>query len=351
MEAELFDVEIPVAICNARLLVVDRWSYKIPSDSWVVLEHLFRQTWVDNNNADGLQSTIRFAAGVLDYKDGEEECVRQLCRAAAQNMNTGSILDHIQTGTVRKEKHSLPADSQKLTTTNHLVAAAAYLGDLVYIVRLSKQGEIDSSKDVYFGKPLRCAVSQGHFDLVTFMLDHSVDVNQAGLEPGWAGLEMRCGITALSEAAFTGREGLVRLILSPVYGCSVLGVKYDLAILRAAAGGHLKTVQLLMRHVNMVPSSRLLDCILVEAATNGHEKTVQYALQIRANPSTREPCTSYPSPLQAAARSGYAEVMKILLDHGATHWHMYWPQGIIRETQRRGNKRTLQVLQESGVWH
>src|SRR5947207_15496255 len=50
-------------------------------------------------------------------------------------------------------------------TTNHVVAAAAYLGDNLFFKRVPKEEAIQNDNNIYFGTPLECAAKQSHYEI------------------------------------------------------------------------------------------------------------------------------------------------------------------------------------------
>ena len=331
-------------MCNAELLEVEYREHGMLrlAPWWLVSEHIFRKTSANDYGTKNLPAAIRLAAQSLVGKTAKDpeiaqfDCIRKLSKAAACAMGTREMIHFLQSGS---EDDKLYLDRR--STTNHIVTAAAYLGDLEYITRLAKGGEVDCSENVYFGNPLRCAVTQGHYELVKLLLDHGADVNHGGAGQGQ-------GSTALQAAAATGREDIINLILDEKYGGHTSGRDYDYAILKAASAGHLSVVQDLMKRVNMKPSQVLRNCILLEGAAHGHEMVVHFALQIGANPNTAESCNCFHIPITDAARHGYDNIVKILLENGAIP-KLGGKQDTISKAARREHRKTVLVLLEYGI--
>ncbi|KAK0117990.1 hypothetical protein ONS95_012301 [Cadophora gregata] len=307
-----FDREIPVAMCNTRLLESGHpRTVLFPSNSWLVQEHIFRETWGKRQRNNNLPAALFLAAETLtpkackNPKSEQEQLIRKLCRAAVLNLHTLEVLSYLKPGAEQKE-----AKLRHHSSNNHVASAAAYLGDFNYFKDLIGQNqEIDSAESNYFGNPLRCAILQGHFDLVKFMLDHNVDVNYPALGKG-------LGSTALCVAASTGRQDCVELLLDPKYNCdtSTLILKY--AILGAASAGHLEIVKILLRRSDEDPKPVSLNRILWEGCRCGQENIVQFALQLGADPNKKEEACGG-LPLKAALRRNRADVTKTLLKNGA----------------------------------
>jgi ankyrin repeat protein len=342
IKTELFNQEIPLAMCNSELLEIEHRRLR-RAPSWLVAEHVFRKTWASDYGTKNLPAAIRLAAQSLlrkttaDPKTAQEDCIRKLSKAAVwAAMNTNSVLHLLVSGS---EEDRLYLDRR--STTNHVVAAAAYLGDREYITRLANGGEIDCSENIYFGNPLRCAVAQGHYELAKILLDHGADVNHGGAGKGQ-------GSTALQAAAVAGREDIINLILDEKYRCHTSGNDYDRAILEAASAGHLSVVQDLMKRVNMDPSQVLRNCLLLKGSAHGHENVVLFALQIGANPNTAETCNSFHIPITDAANHGYDSIVKILLENGAIP-KLGGRQDTISKAARREHRKTVQVLLEYGI--
>ena len=227
------------------------------------------------------------------------------------------------------------------STSNHSLAAAAVLGDLAYFTSLPKETVIDSSENLYFGNPLRAAAKHGHHSIVRLLLDRGVDVNKTG-----ANLEY--GKTALQAAAFAGHGGIVKLILEPSYQCRIARDDYEDAILKAASTGHLNIAQLLVQHVDMQATKSQWNHLLAIAAFNGQTEVVHFALQNGANANCIVLKAPFRNPLSAAAKRGHAEVMKVLLAHGARPalGRRYCP---LKLAAKKGYRQAVQVLLDNGV--
>lgn len=265
MEFGTFDRDIPVAMCNARILESGhRRVWRVPKTSWLVEEHIFRETSRKQPQHANLPAAIILATNTLTPKESgnsefdKEQIVRKLSRAAACELDIRAILSYLKPEAEQKEIYL-----RHKSTTNHVVSAAAYLGDLSFFEKLYPQHEnIDSSENIYFGNPLRCAILQGHLDLVRFMLDQNVDVNKAGSGTGF-------GSTALEAAASSGRRDLVDLILEPEYGCTISGENFENAVLEAASAGHLTMVRHLIQRFAMDVTLELSNHPLMEACKRG----------------------------------------------------------------------------------
>lgn len=346
-------------MCNAKLLEIPhKWLHFVPHGSWLVVEHIFRKTWTANHGSGNLPAAIRQATRALimetsldhetpsDYETKEENCVRILCNAAARKMATRSILYYLDSETEQGERYEGPN-----CTTNHLVSAAACLGDLKFFIRLSSEGTIDSSENIYFGNPLRCAVDHGNYELTRFLLNNGVDVNMT------SGYRR----TVLELAAFAGQKDFTHLILNPKYNCDTSGEDYEYAILRASAGGHLEIVQLLIEHVNKELTQLFRNRLLFEAAKHGQDEVVVWALQIGADPNNCERCNGWSVPITAAAARGYYKVIQILLENGAIpkpnggRMRTLFPSLRRSRTldgpqaRRQGYKRAVQLLLDNGM--
>ncbi|PVH81486.1 ankyrin [Cadophora sp. DSE1049] len=312
-QVETFDREIPMAMCNTRILESQhRRTMFFPPNSWLVEEHIFRETWVKQDRNNNLPAAILLAAETLAPKTSKslefdkEQIVRKLCRAAALKLNMPDILSCLEPGAEQKVVHL-----RRRSTSNHIVSAAAYLGDLDFFVALIAQNQrIDSSENIYFGNPLCCAILQGHFDLVKFMLDHNVNVNQSVLGAG-------NGATALRAAASTGRQDLVNLLLEPRYNCNTSGEDLEDAVLGAASAGHLPIVQNLLQRFDADPPLEFLNKILFAGCRFGHDNIVLFALQLGSDPNKEGRFSDWQWPLSVAAERCHTPVIKTLLNNGA----------------------------------
>ncbi|KAF2471461.1 ankyrin [Lindgomyces ingoldianus] len=228
-------------------------------------------------------------------------------------------------------------DDDELTRVNeyvdrrrNMLAAAAYLGITALVQRLVDRGVED--KGTRFGYPLNCAVAGGNLDVIRLLRDRKFVLSHAhypNFLPSNHGLVLRI----LCEPAW-GRSGP----RSPESPGHISNVAY--AIMRAVAIGDSETVTYLLgraetygRKYELLEWFKsvggLYDSMLWIAAHHGHMGLVQHALQNDASVDRMLGWSIWGirgvvpgrritgSPLDAAAKSGHWEIVRLLLDTGA----------------------------------
>ncbi|KAG4435273.1 hypothetical protein IFR05_009233 [Cadophora sp. M221] len=292
----IFYKEIPAAMINAGLLAIEhRWLFfPFPNKSWLVEEYIYLEQKISLQHFYSLPTPL----------------LPRICQLrAAQSLSMSRKLSNPTFANLAAQRHRTFTHAHK-SDTNLIEAAAAYLVYLDFFIRLlGEKGAIDASEPMYFGNPLRNAILQDNFDLLAFLLDNGVDVNHGERGKGFSK-------TALQAAASTGRHRFIELLLHPRYGCRTSGRDFESAVLSAVFAGHLPIVRYLMEIADMVPTPEFCNRILLEAAKYGWEEIVKFALQMGADPNKSERCYGFQIPITAAARSGYAAVVRILLENG-----------------------------------
>ena len=171
---------------------------------------------------------------------------------------------------------------------------------------LENQADVDKS-DVDYTTPLMAACSKGHNECVLLLLQHRAAVNKIDIT----------GATPLYQACSAGHDKAVQVLL---------GARADVNTREAGAGwtplfaaswyGHSTVVQHLVEanaDINKVEHSYDWPPLL-GAVHEGNERVV--SVLVNANVNVNQPVkTRY--PLSEAASKGYANIVKILLRHGA----------------------------------
>lgn len=154
------------------------------------------------------------------------------------------------------------------------------------------------------GTALRAAASRGHVLLVQSLVQ---DEDGVGIDDYYLN-------ESLEDAVSHGHEVVAKLLLK--HGARV---KPDTtAVINAALGGHLQTVQLLIdqgANVNLRNSEG--QTALHSAISRADEALVRLLLQSGAQPNTKLPGYSTKSVLSAAVVNGHSEIVRMLIDHGA----------------------------------
>lgn len=191
---------------------------------------------------------------------------------------------------------------------------------------------------------LRLATKENHFEIVNFLLDQGVDVNNAFFSD-----------TALNVAADRGHIDIIELLLER--GAKIEPEpprkEIDLPLFTAARNGDTEIVNIFLDEGAQVDYKTAKGKTpLYCASLNGHANTVRLLLEHGANVNNRQ--NDGGTPLMAAAQAGHAEVAKVLLEHHANinhHCAGSRPRGYtpLSLAVMRGHTKVAQVLLEGGA--
>lgn len=237
------------------------------------------------------------------------------CRSIA-TLGLDAVLAHITPG--KTSASSSPDDS------SHILAAAAYLGDVPLVRRLLDEGAQINPDTTYFGRPLEAAASQGHTDIVRLLLDLGAAVNDAEAAPPdrddfvvmRSAKSRKVTATALEAASTAGHFETVRTLLEPRYMISHSGLSFKRSTYHSAKEGHIEVFRLLLESSEPAPSIRTMECITFTACSEGYTEVLRLLLDKGVDPNVRYD-EEVDTPLARAADSDLAPVVRLLLERGA----------------------------------
>ncbi|XP_023224750.1 ankyrin-1-like [Centruroides sculpturatus] len=237
---------------------------------------------------------------------------------------------------------------EQFQTPLHKAAAEGYSDIVELLLKVAKEESLDIMKEIIAEKDeddnsaLHLAVEKGHFNVTKILLEHDADVNSSG--------EFR--MYPLHLASTIGSLGIVKLLIEYNAQVNCLNYQQETPLHRAASFNHKDIIDYLIKHGALIECR----CInhftpLLLAAKEGHidaikillennadvsvvdrnEKSVVYWLCERNHPEALKilledsfaPNLIFKedayenNPLHVAAEHGYADVLKILLEHGA----------------------------------
>lgn len=174
---------------------------------------------------------------------------------------------------------------------------AASRNELEIVKLLIREGVDVNVSDPDGGTALCYAAQGGALDSVKFLVEHGAEVN-----PGE-------GRTPLMYAAGEGKTDVVDYLIS--WQANVNATYFGrTALARAAGRGHLTTVKLLLAKDAAIDGG----CALCEAARGGYLEVVKYLVDHGASVNLR---TDGVSPLALARENRSDEIVRLLLAHGA----------------------------------
>jgi ankyrin repeat protein len=151
---------------------------------------------------------------------------------------------------------------------------------------------------------LHAASRNGHFDVVSTLLDRDADTDATSPDHG----------TALYAAAGNHENRIVKLLLDRNADVNVIGGSSQRALNVAAFSGNIEAVRILIeKGASIDPNEEYFyGSALGAAARRGHADVVRHLLSHSWNPS--RPMKTYGSFLSAAATYNHLEVFQILLE-------------------------------------
>ena len=180
-------------------------------------------------------------------------------------------------------------------------------GEISSVDRLLKAGaDVNHPAENSGPSALWAAAFCGHTDIVQYLIEYGAEVNWQNEDRG----------TPLYTAASTNSMEVVRTLLQHGADVNLKGGSHIRPLNIAAYCGYTEVVQLLLNHgvgVNLDDDYRY-GSALGAAARTGKADIVRLLLQKGWNASQR--MKTYNSPLVAAATYGHAEVVQALLHHG-----------------------------------
>ncbi|KAJ7710106.1 ankyrin repeat-containing domain protein [Mycena olivaceomarginata] len=182
---------------------------------------------------------------------------------------------------------------------NALQAAASGGHDKIVQVLLDKGADVNAQGGEY-GNALQAAASRGHEKIVQVLLDKGADVNaQRGKYQN-----------AVQAAAYQGHDKVVEVLFKKAADMNVQGRYYANALQTAAFQGHGKVVEVLLNNSGADMNAQQEDVgnVLSISAFEGHHKLLK---------SSSTKGGKYGNALQAAAYSGKANIVQLLLTKGA----------------------------------
>jgi len=273
---------------------------------------------------------------MLGYLAGDENQRQQLSLAisrAAIEFKAPGIYSSLTNAETLQPQISQRSDAQE-----HLLSAAADIGDLALVQHLAKSVNVNIGSYV-FGKPLLNAAWKGHLKIVQFLLTEGADAedgvqpqteqdsrnghDENAMEKITVEFENPRPGTALEAAALGGHEQVVRLLFQPDAKVSRSSYSYFKAITYAAMSGNLDLLGLVSEEADFstlseITTQELWNHTLKGAAWHGRTKTIPFLLKAGAHINHEEPFErGWTTALGFAALRGHNDTIRLLLEKGA----------------------------------
>ena len=352
---ESFEAQALRAIFTTRV-IRDCQNYHICrlGGEVIVPKYLESRSLAGSEDGNQLLAAIRCTAKSLVVSDGVDSQhtwnnnISALCQAATTHLSYKEVLRLLhpkKDGIDPWIPYKPPSSNTKIEDEVDAFVGAAYIGNVVKVHEALLSCSDVQRGSRFFGYPLQCACAEGHKDIVIMLLEHGVK----GLRDVPSRRYGSIGFgTPLQSACSGGREDIVRLVLDPKYKLSVSDFEYYDSALRAARGGHLDIVMLLLQKgaPRTIAKQPLLD-VVQEASRHGQEDFVRNF--VNHKPFTVEHFgVALRFALAAAAAYGHFDLVQLLLaqDAKGEYGNLWSP---FFHASRQGFERVVRLLLEHGV--
>ena len=180
-------------------------------------------------------------------------------------------------------------------------------GEISLVDRMLKAGaDVNHPAENVGPSALWAAARSAHADIVEYLLEYGAEVNWRNEDWG----------APLYTAASTSSTEVLRILLQHGADVNLKGGLHTRPLNIAAYSGYTETVQLLLEHgIEVNPDDEYrYGSALGAAARTGNAEIVRLLLQKGWNANQK--MKTYNCPLIAAATYGHAEVVQVLLEHG-----------------------------------
>ncbi|KAK4696271.1 hypothetical protein P7C71_g1620, partial [Lecanoromycetidae sp. Uapishka_2] len=299
----------------------------------------------DRTNSGNFPSVIHSTVDRLMIRDQQKErrvkekqryeYTRTLCQLAAsavlecRHREQWTLIEDLKPNSLAANNTT---DPQNLA--RHTLVAAAYLGKNELVTQLISDEIISHHGDTYFGRFLDCAAEAGNNEVLSRFLSESDIEAYTGNYFG-----------PLTRAAFGGHLSTVSLLLSPAYDTGALGSSYEVAINCALQNGHMDVVIQLLEHSTFKPSKKqeIVHRALCYAARLGYPDIVSWALANGGKIDGAIRAALGESPISWAALLGHNNIVRLLLAKGANQ-QARRPHAPLRSAVKNGFATTAMLL-------
>ncbi|KAK2467970.1 hypothetical protein APHAL10511_000265 [Amanita phalloides] len=264
---------------------------------WIMMNKEVRQHSIEFKEASPF-----FFAGLL----GLDNIIQKLDAPAPvldKTMHIAAEYKHID---IVKYLLSKGADANaKTRQTGNVLHAASVIGNTEVVQLLLDMGADVNANDG-FDSPLHAASEKGHLETVRVLLDRGANVNATSGTYGHA----------LQGATANGYIEVAKLLLERGANANAQGGQANNALQAASSAGHAKIVKLLLDNgADVDIAGGYFGHSLQAAIIPHHTEIVKILLDKGANPNASGGRT-YSTPLQAASKEGYLDIVRLLVSKG-----------------------------------
>ncbi|KAI9157914.1 Ankyrin-3 [Paramyrothecium foliicola] len=317
LTCRLFASEILHAIITTRIFeeVVGVQASRIQYHHNIIARYIEHRVCVDPPVTHPwvitIRETCRMLANHTKLGDNKQDQNIQLLRSSVSlclAVKTSRLDLKVLIKDTRDDETTCKSSNQE-----NCLAIAAWIGDL----RLVKSLYHGSDTPSFFGRPSWAAAAQGNIHILRFLLAQGA----LPYEPNFrVGPSFKLSECPIGVAAYMGHRNIVQLYLEHEYFSTEARWEEKTAICYAVQGDQQETLKLLLEHFKQhFPIDEYLyelDSCLVTGSRRGAGNSVRILLSCGANPDESD--DSAYSCLQFAAKEGSVEIVKMLLDAGAS---------------------------------
>lgn len=287
------------------------------------------------------------------------EYTETICTAAATILGSCLLFRRMSTAF---QAGRLPSEISCCALT-----ALSFLGDLSRLKNLISTGVDVNAGSQVIGKPLQAAAARGHTEIGILLLESGADANSGDSNVDNTALQLACragheeiaeillnpkygiqrsGISYERAILSAARGGNVELVWLLLRSCEIEVFKHlqNEMLHEASAHGAVHVVRMLLHEgVNVNSRDVAWRTPLQRAASGGYVETVRLLIARGAD------CASgIPSPIKQAAKCGYERVVQTLLDAG-DDIHGEGDGGPLTAAVRNEKIQMIQYLLDKGI--
>ena len=229
-----------------------------------------------------------------------------LCDAIAYSMNPLWVIDLFSTRSDVATVQFVPSQ--------HLLAAAAAVGDIDQVQLLLSEGSNEELKRPFFGAAMQNAARTGREDILKMLIKNKAN-------PPFDADTSSAMADALQAACASGHASIVNLLLE-TYSKAEKVVDPESAMEAAAANGHVALLQALLRRFPYPKNHDVIVQAAFAASSRGYHLVIQMLLghSLDVNVINHE----LQNLLHPAARGGHRCVVQLLADHNIIYYESRW---------------------------
>lgn len=255
-----------------------------------------------------------------------------LCDAIAHSMYPRQVFELLKT--------KAEVASGQFVPSQHLLAAAAAIGDIDRVQLLLSEGPNEKPKIALFGDAMPNAARIGREDILKILMKNEANTSfDENARRNIAG--------TIAAACTSGHTSIVHLLLESYSKAKAMETFDPEPAIKAAANhGHVGLVQALLHRFNLPNNHNTIIQAAFAASSRGYplviETLLNYSLDVNVISHEGQ------NLLHHAARGGHAHLVQFLLEHGVSYYEGRWGDPLYLAAIN-GHKDVVQVLLDHGA--